>query len=1011
MARDPKSGPAQNNEDDTQAAGGGPKPIAHPTYAEVALKLLDNGYEPLPLYRGQKSPRPTGWTTAIIDEAQVRRWIAEFPDAGVGIRTGDVVGIDIDVLDPDIAHQMGQIVEAKTGATLMRVGLWPKRLYLVRTAKPFAKKSIRKLEILGKGQQFVTFGIHPKTKLPYYWIGDTPLDVPASELPLVDEASCIALLSELVVLLPPIGAEQRKSKSGSRSGDASGPTRDVDGLVVDGRDGWLSTTAFHVVHDAIDAGHPLDAEELAVRVWQRFCGSTDLSRPKKDGSAFYDLRDALRKVRDKLSLHATGHLPHRASRDAEPVQVDPGLSLDDARTTLSTTIAEFCSATERWLASDRSDAAPRYGIRATVGLGKSAVSREQLLALQARLRSAKLQHRILVFVQSLALADEAKVGWAAEGVKVAVHRGYEALVPGLGLPMCRDLDMVRIAFASGLSVFPNACMRRGGARCHNFENCSKQANLRDVESADIVLAAYDSLFTGLSIDTEKFAVVVIDEGCWERAKREFRIGIADITAIDAVDDPRMDDPDEEARAWADLFLLRNRMAEALKANGPRVVSKQSLVAAGLTVADCARATALEIQLRVDPGLRPGLPQGARRKAMERSRDANRSVRREALFQAMARLLQGGEDQDGRIRLLPGEPGHVASSVLVTGLHKVVDDLAHLPILHLDATLRPELVETVLPGLAVTDITAEAPHMTMTAICGSFGKSTVVEDPKASAAENQRRRNRLNECVDYVRWQAARVAPGRVLVVTYKQIEAAFAGIPGVETGHFKAIAGLDIYKDIALLIVIGRPLPGDDEIGQMTSSYLGHVPVGGYRQVRKGLLMRDGSRRAISVIEHEDLKAELLRAAVCDDEIIQAIGRGRGVNRTEADPLKVQVLADVALPVEYDRVVSWDSCMPDVFQQVLLAGVAVESPADAAALHPGLFRGEKQAQKAFERAGFKRQIPIDNPYREMSLKSAVYRRGGRGRSWQTAWWGSGTKEEVRLRLEQTLGVLEGWEPD
>lgn len=1011
MARVQEHGPAQHNEDDTQAAGGGPKPIGHPTYAKVALKLLDNGYEPLPLYRGQKSPKPTGWTTAIFDEAQVRRWIAAFPDAGVGIRTGDVVGIDIDVLDPDIAHQMGQIVEAKTGATLMRVGLWPKRLYLVRTTRPFAKKSIRKLEILGQGQQFVAFNIHPKTNLPYYWIGESPLDVPASDIPLVEEAACTDLLNELAALLPPIGVQQRKSRTGRPSGDAAGPTRNEDGLVTDGRDGWLSTMAFHNVHDAIDVGQALDAEDLALRVWQRFCGSTDLSRPKKDGNTYYGFHDALRKVRDKLSLHATGHLPPRASHDAKPVQVNPGLPLDEARTALSATIADFCTATELWLGSACTDVAPRVGIRATVGLGKSAASREHLLALQARLRSAKLPHRILVFVQSLALADEAALGWQAVGVKVAVHRGYEAKMPGHGLTMCRDLDMVRLALASGLSVFPNACMRLGGARCHNFENCNKQANLRDIESADIVLAAYDSLFTGLSVDAEKFAVVVIDEGCWERATRQVQIGIAEITAIDAVDEPRMNDPDAEARAWTELFRLRNLVVEAFKSNGPGVVSKRSVVAAGLTAADCALGAALEIQLRVDPGLRPGLPQAARRQATERSRDANRSVRREALFQAMARLMHGDDDHDGRIRIFSAEHWADTASILVTGLHKVVDDLSHLPVLHLDATLRPELSATVLPGLAMTNITAEAPHMTVTAVCGSFGKSTLVEDTKASAAENQRRQNRLMDCVNYVRWQAARIATGRVLVVTYQAIEAAFASIPGVETGHFKAIAGLDIYKDVALLIVIGRPLPCDDDIAQMTSTHLGHVPVGGYRQVRKGLLLRDGSRRAISVIEHEDPKAELLRSAVCDDEIIQAIGRGRGVNRSAADPLEVHVLADVALPVEYDRVVSWDSCVPDVFQQMLLAGVAVDSPTDAAALHPSLFQNPEAAKKAFQRGVFGGQIPIENPYREMSLKSARYLRGGRGRSWQRAWWIVGRAEDARHRLEAAFDILAAWKVD
>jgi hypothetical protein len=141
------------------------------------------------------------------------------------------------------------------------------------------------------------------------------------------------------------------------------------------------------------------------------------------------------------------------------------------------------------------------------------------------------------------------------------------------------------------------------------------------------------------------------------------------------------------------------------------------------------------------------------------------------------------------------------------------------------------------------------------------------------------------------------------VVTYQAIEAAFSNIPGVSTGHFKAIAGLDVFKDVALLIVIGRPLPRSDELAKLTSAYFGHVPKGEFQRIRRGLLMRDGSRRAVSVIEHEDPKAELMRAAVCDDEVIQAIGRGRGVNRTAANPLEVQVLAEVALPMVHDSVV------------------------------------------------------------------------------------------------------------
>lgn len=118
----------------------------------------------------------------------------------------------------------------------------------------------------------------------------------------------------------------------------------------------------------------------------------------------------------------------------------------------------------------------------------------------------------------------------------------------------------------------------------------------------------------------------------------------------------------------------------------------------------------------------------------------------------------------------------------------------------------------------------------------------------------------------------------MLVVTYKQIEAAFAGIPGVETGHFKAIAGLDVYKDVALLIVIGRPLPGDDDLGQLTSMYFGHVPTGGYHRVRRGLLMRDGSRRTIAaLIDLTQLSDETLH------ELMAVLGRSQAAETIELE--------------------------------------------------------------------------------------------------------------------------------
>lgn len=154
----------------------------------------------------------------------------------------------------------------------------------------------------------------------------------------------------------------------------------------------------------------------------------------------------------------------------------------------------------------------------------------------------------------------------------------------------------------------------------------------------------------------------------------------------------------------------------------------------------------------------------------------------------------------------------------------------------------------------------------------------------------------------------------------------------------------------------------------------------------------------------------MLRAAICDDEVSQAIGRGRGVNRTAANPLEVHVLADLALPLLHDQVSCWDIEAPDVLQRMLLAGLAVDSPTDAAAVHPLLFSSSEQAKSSFRRA-FKGQIPIRDLYREMTLKSAAYRRPGKGRGWQRAWWIDGSAEEAKAALEHAVGPLAEWRID
>jgi hypothetical protein len=1004
----PKRDLPEHDKDADRVAERRPAGICEATYSELAQQLLDQGYEPLPIRPGQKRPAVEGWTTVKIDEALVDDWCARFGSCGVGLRTGYLVAVDIDILDADLAHQASEIVTSRLGDTILRVGRWPKRLLLYRTLTPFNKLRVGKIEVLGLGQQFVAFGVHPDTGRSYDWpLGESPLDLGFDALPLVDAAMIEALLAEL----QPIAGS---APSGSRrvvGGGDQGQTRNTQGLVIDGRDGWLSTIAFHAVHDAIERGDALDAANLAEIVWARFAETTDLSRPQQDVRKDWSQADAARKIRDKLRLQREGNLPARTRALVAPDYTPPSLDVDEARRELELHLSRTMQAVEAWHRQGGVEAPPRIGLRATVGLGKSTAARRHITDLVQGLAKNGLPHRILNFVPSLTLADETAAAWRALGLKVAVLRGYEALNPITRSPMCGDVIAVRAAAEAGQFIQSSVCFRSQKQHCPMFASCAKQANRHEVQEAQVVIAAYDAMFSGFAGDSQDFAMILVDEACWGRSFEDIKgltiealphLGISGVTASRK--------QDAQGAGFADVIASRQRLTTALMAQALGEVTAEALRVAGIDAAFCEEARRAEYAALPDAKLIPGQSIANRKAALERSGRRALGLRVIKLWSAVGDLLAGEPTAVGKVWLVGMQGKQGLRPIRILRRKPMANDLARLPILHLDATLRQELAEVVLPGLEVSTVEARAPYQYVRLISGSFEKNTLCPDSRLAAAENQRRANRLQDCVDYVRWHAQR-HEGRILVITYKAIETAFAAIPGVEVAHYNAVAGLDGWGDVSALFLIGRPLPSSNDLAEITGALFDRSVCGAYAPRDIGVALENGHTSAIRAIRHADTSAETLRAAICDDEIMQALGRGRGINRSAGDPLEVHILADVVLPLAHQQVQAWDMVRPDIMQRMLLAGLAFSSPKHAFALHPALFTNFAQAEKALQRGGFGGHFPIRDIYREMSVKSAQYRLGGRGQSWQRAWWIVCSSSDARAKLEAAIGLVAQWLPE
>ncbi len=186
--------------------------------AEHGARLADNGYAVIPIMPGAKVPgRFSGgdwtpypdWTrhadrpTKPFELDIWRRW----PECGIGIACGAIVGLDIDVTDAALAIQLTDLATEMLGDTpCMRIGQAPKRLLVYRAAAPFAGRKRHPLEVLARGQQFVAHAIHPGTGQPYTWPQDSLLDVPLTSLPAITAEQALTWLDRAYALIP---AEQR----------------------------------------------------------------------------------------------------------------------------------------------------------------------------------------------------------------------------------------------------------------------------------------------------------------------------------------------------------------------------------------------------------------------------------------------------------------------------------------------------------------------------------------------------------------------------------------------------------------------------------------------------------------------------------------------------------------------------------------------------------------------------------------------------------------------------------
>ncbi|KAA2237078.1 PriCT-2 domain-containing protein [Salinarimonas soli] len=187
----------------------------------LRLRLRENGYCPVPVSgphvnvkAAGKRPLMSNWQQRCLgaDQGVIERWSRSYAMCtNTGLLCGELVGIDIDVLDPDLASNLTRRALTHLGSTpLLRIGRAPKTLLCYRVKLPVEKvqtpefrfgENRARVEILATGQQFVAFGVHPETHAPYQWTEASPVDVPFDELPIVDHGLLRTFVNDAAAIL------------------------------------------------------------------------------------------------------------------------------------------------------------------------------------------------------------------------------------------------------------------------------------------------------------------------------------------------------------------------------------------------------------------------------------------------------------------------------------------------------------------------------------------------------------------------------------------------------------------------------------------------------------------------------------------------------------------------------------------------------------------------------------------------------------------------------------------
>jgi hypothetical protein len=660
---------------------------------------------------------------------------------------------------------------------------------------------------------------------------------------------------------------------------------------------------------------------------------------------------------------------------------------------------------------------PVHAQKSPTGVGKTKIGAKEIAEdRRARQRAGDngpmATQPYLYFGPTHRLNDNTTNDFRDVDLTAQVYRGRFALDPNVEgnkerpekeqVLMCLAPERVKQAMALYQSISETCCRKRVDGKvqeCEHFNACAFQRQLRG-EQPDVWLAAHEMLFHDQQALSD-VAGIIIDETFYQ-------------DGLSGIEEPREALTLDEIAILGDgvddstLVLHREKLVEILKKHSlgglrrdhfiveteppPDAPDRiKGIVGQALHPEDCTEAIRKEWAIFGRLVITPGMTEAEIEALKDIIPDCVRARRMVGVWGALREMLEREDIRVSGRLILARKDGKTI--LRVRGVRPVLD-ARRVPTMLLDATLPSKaILEKFYPQVeVVSDVEVRMPHIHVRQVVNAPVSQNKLwgteQEPSKGHNLHAIRRYILRRWleIDGPRlWRESR--PRRPMVVIcqkevrlwlenaptdhrwYGKVPHPGVALPeGMALEHFNAIAGLDDHKGVRLLVTIGRTLPPPAAVEAIAGALTGaqpalEAPTGrGYGRVPRAVRLADDRGVLVeNCDEHVDAVAEAVRYQICEAELVQAIGRGREVNRTAETPLDIDIVADVVLPITVDEVVPWEE-PSELVEMLARDAIALTAQGDMARAWPSVWENTEAARYALKKLGIKVRaggVPIE----------------------------------------------------